>query len=149
VFTLGTQATAAREVPINRSVRLPGQVGNRYRACLDRIPFSGTLGQVQTSSMVVTIGLTLDHALTHGSRIEVTTSSSRVFTSVTVAALDRFCIVLLDADAPGAQAHVVSRDSITSVSIDRSELLALERQGQGRTGHSPKTAADPMSVFGT
>ncbi len=98
--------------------------------------------------MVVTIGLTLDHAMTHGSRIEVTTSSGRVFRSVTVAALDRFCIVLLDADAPGAQAHVVSRDSIISVSIDRSDLIALERQGHGRTAHPPKAAADPKFVFG-
>jgi hypothetical protein len=76
------------------------------------------------SSATLTIGLAVDHALQRGARIDVATASGRTFVAVTVAALDRFCIVLLD-DALGGQAHVVTRDAITSVSMDRDAFLAI------------------------
>jgi hypothetical protein len=102
---------------------------------------------MQSSSTALTIGLALDHAQMHGSRIDVTTSN-RVFATVTVAALDRFCIVLVDVDAPGAQAHVVSRESIIGVSMDRSELLSLEQPSHSRPGQAEPPLSDATFVFG-
>ena len=81
---------------------------------------------MERSSAVLTIGLALDHAQQRGLRIDVGTSDGRGFAGVTVAALDRFCIVLLEADVPGGRAHVVSRDHVVSVSMAREDLLALE-----------------------
>ncbi len=75
-------------------------------------------------SATLTLGLALDHAHQAGARVDVATGSGRIFVRVTVAALDRFCIVLLD-DGPDGQAHVVSRDAITSVSMGRDALLAI------------------------
>jgi hypothetical protein len=81
------------------------------------------------SSTVLTIGLALDHAQVHGIRIDVATTDGRCFGGVTVAALDRFCLVLLEEDSPGARAHVVSRDHIVSVSMARQDLLQIESPG--------------------
>jgi hypothetical protein len=81
---------------------------------------------MERSSMVLTIGLALDHAQQRGLRVDVGTTDGRAFPGVTVAALDRFCIVLLDDEGPGARAHVVNRDHIVHVSMDRSDLLAIE-----------------------
>jgi hypothetical protein len=78
------------------------------------------------ASAVLTIGLALDHAQMHGLLIDVGTVSGRDFDDVKVAALDRFCIVLLDDDSPGGRAHVVSRDHVVSVSLQRSDLVAIE-----------------------
>ncbi len=81
---------------------------------------------MEFSSTVLTIGLALDHAQQRGLRVDVGTSSGRDFGGVAVAALDRFCIVLLEDDVPGGRAHVVSRDHIVSVSMAREDLLAIE-----------------------
>lgn len=88
---------------------------------------------MERSSTVLTIGLALDHAQQHGLQVDVGTSSGRSFPGVTVAALDRFCIVLLETDVPGGRAHVVSRDHVVSVSMDRSDLLSIE---PGRARHA-------------
>ncbi len=79
-------------------------------------------------SATLTLGLALDHAHQSGARVDVATGSGRIFVRVSVAALDRFCIVLLD-DGPDGQAHVVSRDAITSVSMGRDALLAIASDG--------------------
>jgi len=81
---------------------------------------------MERSSTVLTIGLALDHAQQRGLRVDVGTSNGRDFASVMVAALDRFCIVLLEDDVPGGRAHVISRDHIVSVSMAREDLLAIE-----------------------
>ena len=85
------------------------------------------------SSSTLTIGLALEHAHARGSRVDVATGSGRVFHRVSVAALDRFCIVLLDDDIDG-QAHVVSRDAVTSVSMEREALLAIDAERVAATG---------------
>jgi hypothetical protein len=81
------------------------------------------------SSTVLTIGLALDHAQQQGVRIDVATTDGRSFVGVTVAALDRFCLVLLEEEAPGARAHVVSREHVVSVSMARQDLLQIESPG--------------------
>jgi hypothetical protein len=81
------------------------------------------------SSTVLTIGLALDHAQQQGVRIDVATTDGRSFVGVTVAALDRFCLVLLEEESPGARAHVVSREHIVSVSMARQDLLQIESPG--------------------
>ena len=88
------------------------------------------------SSTVLTIGLALDHAQQHGVRIDVATTDGRVLGGVTVAALDRFCLVLLEDDSPGARAHVVSREHVVSVSMARQDLLQIE-------SHPGRSAAYP------
>ena len=88
------------------------------------------------SSTVLTIGLALDHAQQHNVRVDVATTDGRSFVAVTVAALDRFCLVLLEDDSPGARAHVVSREHIVSVSMARHDLLQIESPGH----HSPNYA---------
>jgi hypothetical protein len=95
------------------------------------------------SSSTLTIGLALEHAQQRGARVDVATGSGRIFVRVTVAALDRFCIVLLDDDLDG-QAHVVSRDAVTSVSMDREALLAIDAD---RVASSADRDGDPF-VFG-
>ncbi len=82
------------------------------------------------SSTVLTIGLALDHAQQQGVSVDVATSDGRTFVGVTVAALDRFCLILLEKDSPGARAHVVSREHIVSVSMGRHDLLQIESPGQ-------------------
>ena len=84
---------------------------------------------------MLTIGLVLDHAQVHQVPVDVSTSDGRTFGGVTVAALDRFCLVLLEADHPGSRAHVVSREHVVSVSMSRADLLAIES-----TGHGARTA---------
>ena len=81
------------------------------------------------SSTVLTIGLALDHAQQRGVRIDVATTDGRSFVGVTVAALDRFCLVLLEDDSPGARAYVVSREHVVSVSMARQDLLQIESSG--------------------
>ena len=78
------------------------------------------------SSAILTIGLALDHAQQHGLLVDVGTSSGRDFSAVRVAAIDRFCVVLFEDDAIDSRAHVVSRDHVVSVSLRRSDLLAIE-----------------------
>lgn len=87
------------------------------------------------SSTVLTIGLALDHAQVHGVRVDVATTDGRAFVGVTVAALDRFCLILLEDDSPGARAHVVSRDHVVSVSMSRHDLLAIEPAAAAQPGH--------------
>jgi hypothetical protein len=88
------------------------------------------------SSVMLTIGLALDHAQQHGLRVDVGSSSGRDFRDVQVAAIDRFCVVLMDDDGPDGKAHVVSREHVVSVSLRRSDLLALEA-GQGVRAAGP------------
>lgn len=85
---------------------------------------------------MLTIGLVLDHAQVHQVPVDVSTIDGRTFAGVTVAALDRFCIVLLEDDAPGSRAHVVSRDHVVSVSMARQDLLQIESHA-GRSAASP------------
>jgi hypothetical protein len=87
------------------------------------------------SSTVLTIGLVLDHAQVHQVPVDVSTSDGRVFPGVGVAALDRFCIVLLEDVGPSSRAHVVNREHVVSVSMSRDDLLAIETT----TGHSSRT----------
>jgi hypothetical protein len=84
---------------------------------------------------VLTIGLVLDHAQVHQTPVDVSTSDGRTFAGVAVAALDRFCIVLLEEDGPGSRAHVVSRDHVVSVSMARQDLLEIESH-HGRSAAS-------------
>jgi hypothetical protein len=95
-------------------------------------------------SSTLTIGLVLDHAHQSGGRVDVATGSGQIFVGVTVAALDRFCIVLLDGDIDG-QAHVVSRDAVTSVSMRRDALLAISTDRHAAT---PDLEDEPY-IFGT
>lgn len=89
------------------------------------------------ASTVLTIGLALDYAQVHGVRVDVATTDGRAFVAVTVAALDRFCIVLLEEDSPGARAHVVAREHVVSVSMARHDLLAIEPTAQSQhSGYS-------------
>ena len=88
------------------------------------------------SSVMLTIGLALDHAQQHGLRVDVGTSNGRDFPDVHVAAIDRFCVVLMEDDGPDGKAHVVSREHVVSVSLRRSDLLALEA-GQGARAAGP------------
>jgi hypothetical protein len=88
------------------------------------------------SSTVLTIGLVLDHAQVHQVPVDVSTTDGRTFARVAVAALDRFCIVLLEDDGPGSRAHVVSREHVVSVSMSRDDLLAIETT----TGQGSRTA---------
>jgi len=94
------------------------------------------------SSATLTIGLALDHAHQSAARVDVATGSGRLFAGVTVAALDRFCIVLLD-DALNGQAHVVSRDAVTSVSMGRDALLAINAD---RVAARPDSDGEPFVV---
>jgi hypothetical protein len=79
----------------------------------------------ERNSMVLTIGLALDHAQQRGLRVDVGTSDSRTFPG---SPSQRWTVLhrLLDDDGPGARGHVVNRDHIVHVSMDRSDLLAIE-----------------------
>jgi len=94
------------------------------------------------SSTVLTIGLVLDHAQQRGFHVDVVTTAGTLLEDVSVAALDRFCIVLLDGSTAG-RAHVVVREHVVSVSMSRSDLLAIE----GGDAHEP--AAAPSAGAGT
>lgn len=88
------------------------------------------------SSAILTIGLALDHAQQHGLRVDIGTSNGKDFVGVHVAAIDRFCVVLLEDDAMESRAHVVSRDHVVSVSLRRSDLLAIEAGQSARVAGS-------------
>ena len=98
---------------------------------------------MELSSTMLTIGLALDHAHQTGARVDVGTGGGRAFVRVTVGALDRFCIVLLD-DGVDGQAHVVARDAVTSVSMSRDALLAINADRAAAPGPD-----DQPFVFGT
>ena len=83
---------------------------------------------------MLTIGLVLDHAQVHQVPVDVSTSAGRTFAGVGVAALDRFCIVLLEEDGPGSRAHVVGREHVVSVSMSREDLLAIDAPAGQRSG---------------
>ena len=87
------------------------------------------------SSTVLTIGLVLDHAQQRGFHVDVVTTAGTLLEDVAVATLDRFCIVLLDGSTSG-RAHVVAREHVVSVSMARSDLLAIE----GRDADNESTA---------
>lgn len=73
------------------------------------------------TSMLVTVGLALDIAHDRGLRVDVEMTTGRLLAGVTVGAVDRFCVILLDGD----KAHVVARDHLVSVSLDQDCLLQL------------------------
>lgn len=92
-------------------------------------------------NMTLTIGAVLEEACDRGLRVDVETATGRVYESVMVAALEQFCVVLLDdgdevedplswrADGRRrARAHVVSRDHVAGVSLDRAAFLQIEPQ---------------------
>lgn len=81
-------------------------------------------------SMLVTVGLALDLAHDRGLAVDVETTTGRRYAGVTVGAVDRFCVILLD----GARAHVVDRAHLVSVSLDQGCVLEL-------TDDSPARAA--------
>lgn len=73
------------------------------------------------SSMLATIGSALQSAFDTGVHVDVETTTGRVFSNVSVGAVERFSIVLLNA----ATAHVVSREHIVSVSLEWEGSLQL------------------------
>jgi hypothetical protein len=75
--------------------------------------------------MTLTLGVVLSEAFERGLHIDVETRSGRVYTDVTVAAQDQFCIVLLSSGT-GGRAHVVTREHVVAVSMDRRSLLEIE-----------------------
>lgn len=89
-------------------------------------------------NMTLTIGAVLEEACDRGLRVDVETVSGRLYESVLVAALEQFCVVLLDdgdegpdgvpwrADGRRPRAHVVSRDHLAGVSLDRAAFLQIE-----------------------
>lgn len=72
-------------------------------------------------SMLVTVGLALDLAHQRGLPVDVETTTGRRYAGVTVGAVDRFCVILLD----GIKAHVVDREHLVAVSLDQGCLLEL------------------------
>lgn len=72
-------------------------------------------------NMTLTLGVVLAEAYERGLRLDVETASGRVFRGVQVAALEQFCVVLLD-----DRAHVLARDHLAAVSLDRSAFLEIE-----------------------
>jgi hypothetical protein len=82
--------------------------------------------------MTLTLGVVLSEAHERGLHVDVETRSGRVYADVTVAALDQFCIVLLTS-GPGGRAHVVTRDHVVAVSMDRRSLLEIEPNVGKRT----------------
>ena len=82
--------------------------------------------------MTLTLGVVLNEAHERSLHVDVETRSGHVYSDVTVAALDQFCIVLLTA-GPGGRAHVVTRDHVVAVSLDRRSLLEIEPN----VGHRP------------
>lgn len=87
---------------------------------------------MSSSSAILTIGLALDHAQQHGLRVDIGTTNGKGFVGVHVAAIDRFCVVLMEDDSVDSRAHVVSRDHVVSVSLRRSDLLAIETGASAR-----------------
>lgn len=90
-------------------------------------------------NMTLTIGAVLEEACDRGLRVDVETVSGRLYESVLVAALEQFCVVLLDDGDEGpdaapwrtdgrrrSRAHVVSRDHVAGVSLDRAAFLQIE-----------------------
>lgn len=90
-------------------------------------------------NMTLTIGAVLEEACDRGLRVDVETVTGRVYESVLVAALEQFCVVLLDDETDvhdslswrpdggrRARAHVVSRDHVAGVSLDRAAFLQIE-----------------------
>ncbi|MGH8892980.1 MAG: hypothetical protein ACRDWY_06685 [Actinomycetes bacterium] len=73
-------------------------------------------------NMTLTLGIVLEEARERGLRVDVETATGRVYEGVRVAALEQFCVVLLDDLA----AHVVAREHLAAVSLDRSAFLEIE-----------------------
>jgi hypothetical protein len=76
---------------------------------------------VSAINITLTLGAVLDEACSRGLRVDVETRTGRLYCGVEVAALEQFCVVLLD-----ERAHVVARDQLAAVSLQRGDFLQLE-----------------------
>ena len=69
----------------------------------------------------MTIGVVLDMAMQRGLRVDVETSTGRLYRDVHVGGVDRFCVVLVE----GARAHVVTREHLVAVSMGAEHVLEI------------------------
>ena len=77
-------------------------------------------------NMTLTLGVVLAEACERGLRVDVETTTGRRYEGVHVAALEQFCVVLLD-----DRAHIVARDQLAAVSLDRHAFLQIEPRHEG------------------